>query len=90
MDDYKRGFIQTDLDAIVSNFNILKSRVSDSSRMLAVIKADGYGHGAVEIAKTLEGDDSLWGFAVASADEAIELGDAGISKPILILGYVFD
>ncbi len=90
MDDYKRGFIQTDLDAIVSNFNILKSRVSDSSRMLAVIKADGYGHGAVEIAKTLEGDDRLWGFAVASADEAIELGDAGIGKPILILGYVFD
>ena len=56
---------------------------------MAVIKADGYGHGAVKIAKKIEKLDYLYGFCVATAEEAIELRDAWITKPILILGYTF-
>ena len=57
---------------------------------MAVVKADGYGHGALEIAKTVEGFDKLFGFAVATAEEADGLRNGGIKKPILILGYTFE
>jgi alanine racemase len=58
--------------------------------MIAVIKADGYGHGAVEIARLVEDYTYLYGFAVATAEEAFSLRDAGVKKPILILGHVFE
>ena len=56
---------------------------------MAVIKADGYGHGAVEIAETIEKLDYLYGYAVATVEEGLILRNHGIQKPILILGYVF-
>ena len=58
--------------------------------MIAVIKADAYGHGAVPVAHLIEDYDYIWGFAAATAEEAIHLREAGITKPILILGIVFD
>ena len=58
--------------------------------MIAVIKADAYGHGAVQIARLIHDYDYIWGFAAATAEEAIHLRQAGITKPILILGIVFD
>ena len=56
---------------------------------MAVVKADGYGHGAVPFAERLEPKEDIWGFAVAAAEEAFELRKAGVQKPILILGPVF-
>ena len=58
--------------------------------MIAVIKADAYGHGAVTVGRFLETFPYIWGFATATAEEALELRDAGIQKPILVLGYVFE
>ena len=57
--------------------------------IMCVIKADGYGHGSLECARVLEGYDYVYGFAVATADEGIELRINGIRKPILVLGYTF-
>ncbi len=84
-----RGFIQIDLDAIIYNLNNMKAHIDIGAGILAVIKTDGYGHGAVPIAKEIEKLDFLFGFAVATAEEAFELRDNGIKKPILVLGYSF-
>lgn len=89
MNDYNRVYAKIDLDAIRNNLYAIKALLSPSARILAVIKADGYGHGAVPIAETLQDEDCLAGFAVATAEEALELRQNGIAKPILILGYVF-
>jgi len=75
-------FATVHLDAIVSNFR-LADRLSATSKNIAVIKANAYGHGIVEVAKALEPE--LPAFAVAFMDEAVQLRDAGISKPILVL-----
>ena len=57
--------------------------------MIAVIKTDGYGHGAVQIARLLEPVDYIWGYAVATLDEAVVLRKNEIKKPILVLGCIF-
>lgn len=72
-----------DLDAIGHNIAAVKARVK--APVMAIIKADAYGHGAVELARYL--DDSCAFFGVSSILEALELRQAGIQKPILILGY---
>ena len=72
-----------DLDAIRHNVNAVKARAKGS--VMAVIKADAYGHGAVELAKYLDDDCAFFG--VSSILEALELRQAGICKPILILGH---
>ena len=55
--------------------------------MVAVVKTDGYGHGAVPIAQMVQAvSDYIWGYAVATIEEALLLRKAGIKKPILILG----
>lgn len=78
------------LDAIEHNFEAMKERLQPGTQILAVVKADGYGHGAIPVAHLIEEKDYIWGFAVATAEEAISLRDAGITKPILILGLVFE
>lgn len=89
MEQYVRGYAEVDLDAIVSNMKNMKEHVGTGTRMMGVIKADGYGHGSVPIAKALEKLDGMYGFAVATAEEAFELRESGITLPILILGYAF-
>lgn len=84
-----RGYALIDLDAIVNNMKNMKSQLKPDTRMIAVIKTDGYGHGSVPIAKSLEKLDFMFGFAVATFEEAMQLRDAGITLPILILGYTF-
>lgn len=76
-----------DLSAISQNYQLAKS-LAPNSRALAVIKADAYGHGAVRVAQALEAETD--GFAVAAIEEAIELREAGIRKPILLLEGFFD
>ena len=88
-DRCSRGYIQIDLDAILHNLENMKAHIDKKAGILAVIKTDGYGHGAVPIAKEIEKLDFLFGFAVATAEEAFELRDHGIKKPILVLGYSF-
>lgn len=78
------------MDAVEANFKIMKESIGNTTKMVAVIKSDGYGHGAVPIARKAENYDYIWGFAVAAVSEALELRNAGISKPILILGYAFE
>lgn len=76
------------LDRIRENIERMKACVSANTKMLAVIKADAYGHGAIEVSRALS--DLVDFFAVACIDEAIELHEAGCQKPILILGYTDD
>ncbi|MCR4674235.1 MAG: alanine racemase [Lachnospiraceae bacterium] len=87
---YKRVYAKVDLDNVLWNVKRMKERLKDNTKIVAVIKADGYGHGCVPIAVTLEDVDYVWGFAVATAEEAVELREANIKKPILILGYSFE
>ncbi|MCH8226970.1 MAG: alanine racemase [Proteobacteria bacterium] len=70
------------LNAIVENFKIV-CRLAPGSKNVAVIKANAYGHGAVEVARALH--DEVPAFAVAFFEEAVQLRDAGITKPILLL-----
>ncbi len=86
---YTRGYAQVDLDAIKSNIENMKQNISAETKMMLIVKADGYGHGATTIAKTFEEIDYIWGFGVATLDEGVLLRNAGIKKPILILGCVF-
>lgn len=86
---YQRVYAEVDLDAIRSNMENMKANIASNTKIIGVIKTDGYGHGAVPIARELESLEYLYGFAVATAEEACILRDAGIKKPILILGYIF-
>ena len=86
---YQRVYAQVDLGAIAENAEKLHKNTADRTRLLGVVKADGYGHGSVPIARRLEGLDYLFGFAVATPEEAHALRAAGIAKPVVILGYAF-
>ncbi len=89
MKTYSRVYASIDLDAIAYNMEQMKCNLNTGTKMMAVIKADGYGHGAVQIAKMLEEVEYVWGFAVATLDEAVVLRIEEIKKPILVLGCVF-
>ena len=86
---YSRVCARISLSAIEHNLLAMKDNIPQGTRIMAVIKTDAYGHGAVEIGKFLENKDYIWGYAVATAEEAFELRDEGLKKPILILGYTF-
>lgn len=85
MREYYRVQANVDLDAIRYNLLEEKKIIYPDTKMMAIIKADGYGHGAVPIAHAI--DDIVDAYGVAIIEEALELRNAGISKPILILGY---
>lgn len=86
---YSRVYARIDLDAIAYNMEQMKRNLDSKTKIMAVIKADGYGHGALQIAQMLNDVDYIWGFAVATLDEAVVLRTEGIRKPILVLGCVF-
>ena len=90
MNSYSRTYVTVDLDAIAYNFESMRKNIREGTQMIAVIKADASGHGAVTVGRFLETFPYIWGFATATAEEALELRDAGIQKPILVLGYVFE
>lgn len=82
----KRSWAEIDMHQLERNLNIYKESLNGSQRIMAVVKADAYGHGDCQVARRL----SLLGvtdFAVASLDEACKLRDAGVKGEILILGY---
>ena len=82
----ERTYVKIDLNALEYNINSICKKIDGKAKILGVIKADAYGHGAVETAKFIE--DKCDFFGVACVEEATELIDAGIKKPILVLGYV--
>jgi len=84
MKDYYRVQADINLDAIYDNIKNTRKIIKEGTKIMAVIKADGYGHGAVAIAKTI--DDIVDAYGVAILEEAIELRKMGIKKDILILG----
>lgn len=82
----KRTWAEIDLGIIEQNYRAIRKKTNPDAKIMGVVKADGYGHGAVYISKKLEacGVDML---AVSNIEEAQQLRLAGISKPILLLGY---
>ena len=82
----KRTWAEIDLDALAHNYGRLRQHIGPKVRFLGVVKADAYGHGAVQVARTLQelGADYL---AVSSIDEAMELRANGVTMPVLILGH---
>lgn len=85
MKEYYRVQANINLDAIHDNVKAAKSLTKKGTKLMAIIKADAYGHGAVRVAETL--DDIADAYGVAILEEGIELRQAGVTKPILILGY---
>ena len=82
----RRTWAEIDLDNLAHNLAVIRKQVGDGVKLLGVVKADAYGHGAVQVARKLErlGADYL---AVSNIDEAAELRDAGVALPILMLGF---
>lgn len=83
---YNRVYATVDLDAIRHNMEAMKANLKDETRMIGVLKSDGYGHGAVPIAWAM--DSYVWGYGVATVEEGVTLRKHGIKKPILVLGVV--
>ncbi|MBP5221594.1 MAG: alanine racemase [Lachnospiraceae bacterium] len=89
MQTYKRVCVEIDLDAAVENMKNMKKNIAPKTQMMAVIKTDGYGHGAPQLANVLEPLPFVWGYATATPEEAHLLRQSGVKKPILILAYTF-
>lgn len=89
MKEYNRVYAKIDMDAAAYNMEQMKKRIGGGARLIAVVKTDAYGHGAVPLAEVFEKLDYVWGYAVASLDEGMILRKHGIKKPILVLGCVF-
>ncbi|HEX7176811.1 MAG TPA: alanine racemase [Pyrinomonadaceae bacterium] len=76
---------EVDLDALASNYRVVRRHVGAGVKVLAVVKADAYGHGAAECARRLEAEGADW-FGVASPEEGVELRRAGVTRPVLSFG----
>ncbi len=76
---------EINLDNLAHNFRVMKQAVGADVAIMPAVKADAYGHGAVECARALEREGAEW-FGVALPEEGVELREAGIARPILCLG----
>ena len=84
-----RVYADINLSAVLHNLEEMHKNISKDTQIVAVIKTDAYGHGALPIAKAIEDVPYLWGYAVATVDEAVALIEDGRKKPIMILGVTF-
>ena len=82
---HRPTWAEIDLNALAANYHIVKEKVGAGVNVMAVVKANAYGHGAVECAQRLEREGAAW-FGVALPEEGIELRAAQVAKPILCLG----
>ena len=89
MKNNSRIYAAIHMDALEQNLENMRKNLTPGTKMIGVIKANAYGHGSVPVARLMEKKDYIWGYAVANVPEAEELREAGMKKPILILGYVF-
>ncbi len=85
--EQQRAWVEINLSALVHNVRQIRSLLAPSVQIMAVVKADAYGHGSIDIARTIIAEGVEW-LAVATVTEGIELRQAGIVAPILILGGV--
>lgn len=81
----RRTWAEIDLDAIASNVRAIRSLLAPGLRFMAVVKADGYGHGAVPVARAAVGAGAEW-LGVATVGEGLALRKAGLEAPLLVLG----
>lgn len=88
IDKYYRVYAGVNLDNIYTNMKALSDNTAKGTQMVAVIKTDGYGFGAVPVAKTI--DELVSAYAVATIDEALNLRKHGITKPVYILGFIYE
>ena len=88
MRPYSRVYATVTLDAVASNMRSMRDNLPASTLIMGAVKADGYGHGSVPVAKTIE--PYVFGYAVATIDEGIILRRHGINKTILILGVTHE
>ena len=86
---YRRVWACVNLDALHDNLRQIAACRKNDAGIIAVIKADGYGHGAVMLAREMDEIPEVIGYAVATEEEAVLLADAGIKKPVMVLGYTF-
>ena len=86
MEEYCRVHADVNLDCICNNIKRTREKIAKNTKIMAIVKADAYGHGAVAVSKAL--DPLVDAYGVAVIQESVELRKAGITKPILILGYV--
>lgn len=89
IEQYERVYAEVNLDALHYNMEQMHRKISPDTRIMGIIKADGYGHGAVQLGRELEQLDYVFGYGVATAEEAFILREAGLKKPVLVLGYTF-
>jgi alanine racemase len=85
--EQQRAWVEIDLSVLAHNVRQIKSLLAPATQIMAVVKADAYGHGSIDIARTIIAEGVEW-LAVATVTEGIELRQAGIVTPILILGGV--
>lgn len=85
MEKYLRTYAKIDLNAVLHNINEIKKKIGQNVKIMAIIKANGYGHGATTLGDFIENEVDYYG--VATIEEAMELRINGIKLPILILGY---
>ena len=86
MEEFTRTYSVIHLDAIFKNIEEARKRVGEDTKIMAIVKANAYGHGAIEVAGAIK--DKVYGFAVATVREALALRESGVENPILVLGYV--
>lgn len=85
--NYYRVQANVSLSAIRHNLMQIRSKLKSDQKLMVIIKADAYGHGSVTLAKSLGKSCKIDAYGVAIIEEAVELREAGITEPILILGY---
>ena len=90
MSNRPRVWAEIDLDAISHNLALLRARLPERARVMLVVKADAYGHGAIEVARHVLARGEAHAFGVGDSEEALELREAGIDAPLLILGAIVD
>ncbi len=86
MEDYKRAWAEVDLSAMKKNFQAVRREVGERVKVMAVVKANAYGHGVAQVAPFLDRLGADY-FGVSCLQEAMELREIGLCKPVLILGY---
>lgn len=89
MKHVNRVWAEVDLDCFCQNLYEIKRKIKPGTSVIGVIKTDGYGHGALQLAREMEDMDFVAGYAVAAVEEGLKLRKEGIQKPILVLGYTF-
>ncbi len=87
-ESYTRVYAEINLDHVIENMRTMAANLPEGTKMIAVVKTDGYGHGAVPVAEAV--DPFVWGYAVASLEEGVILKRHGIEKPVLVLGVTHE